>query len=424
MWSNRLDLLWLTTMALALAVGCSDDDQQPRQDAAPLDALPGDGGGADTRSDAGVPGITTQKFGKLEKWATPIEDYIKAGRARYTSFLRQIHDLTVYQDRLYLGYGDANVNMGRVVPISFRYFSSPDSTTVVKEFNSDDEHLERYRHINGELFLAGVDSTEDAWLGNVYYKRKTDKWVKSRTLSGGVHVHDVIGFGGAIYSVGSGATKDEWTAGKIFGHLWKSTDKGKTFKIADKRPNAAGGDCRFVRLLPTAKMLYLFGYRSNPQGQAVDVINSSYDGTKRTDLPDNHPMRYIWASETYPLGAKLHVIRGYKIKVVSKLLFQTWRWTDDGKLEEVKPLAGQTVIDVFQDQTSKQILVLSHDENDYAKIPTLKQWKLHIYLTSDFKSFKELHSYSTITRPKSIAYWNKVIYVGDDAGVVWRSEGN
>ncbi len=411
--------LWVLAL-WGLLVGCSDDDVEIA-DGAPV---------ADVKvtGDAGPDGpaattIASLKFGTLDKWATPIEDYIKAGRAKYSSFLRQIHDLTVYQDRLYLGYGDANVNMGRIVPISFRYFGSPDSTAVVKEFNSDDEHLERYRHIGDDLFMPGIDSTEDAWLGNVYYKRKTDKWVKSRTLKGGVHVHDVIGYKGAIYSVGSGATKDEWTAGKIFGHLWKSTDKGKTFTIENKRPNADGGDCRFVRLLPTSKYLYLFGYRSNSKGVPIDVINSRYDNGKREDLADTHPLRYIWASETYALGDKLFVVRGYKIKVVKKLVLSTWRVTDDGKTEDVKQFAKQTVIDVYQHPATKEILVLSHDENDYDKISKMKDWKLHIYVTSDFKSFSELHSYSTKTRPKSIAYWKKAIYVGDNAGVVWRSKG-
>ncbi len=410
---------WFKTAALlCLLAGCSDDEVEVK------DLAAGEGT-KDCCVDAAPSKATiaSLKFDKLAKWATPIEDYIKAGRAKYSSFLRQIHDLTVYQDRLYLGYGDANVNMGRIVPISFRYFGSPDSTAVVKEFNSDDEHLERYRRIDGDLFLAGVDSTEDAWLGNVYYKRKGDKWVKSRTLKGGVHVHDVIGFKGAIYSVGSGATETEWKAGKIFGHLWKSTDKGKTFKVEDKRPNADGGDCRFVRLLPTPKYLYLFGYRSNNKGTPIDVINSRYDGAKREDLADTHPLRYVWASETYALGDTLFVVRGYKIKVVKKLVLRTWRVTVDGKLEEVAKLAKQTVIDVYQHPATKEILVLSHDENDYDKITKMKDWKLHIYVTKDFKSFTELHGYSSTTRPKSIAFWKGAIYVGDNAGAVWRAKG-
>ena len=410
----------IAVLTIGLMAACSDDDVVSKDAWAPAEGTVSSDGGADGTAGATIASL---KFGKLEKWATPIEDYIKAGSAKYSSFLRQIHDLVVYQDRLYLGYGDANVNMGRIVPISFRYFSSPDSTAVVKEFNSDDEHLERYRVIGDDLFMAGIDSTEDAWLGNVYYKRKTDKWVKSRTLKGGVHVHDVIGFKGAIYSVGSGATETEWKAGKIFGHLWKSTDKGKTFAIEARRANADGGDCRFVRLLPTSNYLYMFGYRSNNKGTPIDVINSRYDGSKREDLADTHPLRYIWASETYVLGDKLFVVRGYKIKVVKKVVFNTWRITDDGKLEDVKQFAKQTVIDVYQAPGTKEILVLSHDENERDEILKLKNWKLHIYLTTDFKKFSELHSYTTTTRPKSIAYWKKAIYVGDNAGVVWRSRG-
>ena len=412
---RRHDMLWAAGLALALALGCSDE---------PGDTTPDTGISDGAAPDAGPTPIASTKFDKLSKWAEPIDDYIQAGNKAKGAgkFLRQIHDLIVYKDRLYLGYGDANVNMGRVVPISFRYLAAPTSTKVTTEFDSQDEHLERYRRIGDDLFMAGIDSTEDAWLGNVYYKRGSGQWVKSRTLKGGVHVHDVVQYGSAIYAVGSGATKEEWNKGQIFGHLWKSTDSGKTFKVEDRKANDKGGDCRFVRLLPTAKQMFMFGYKSNKSGTPVDVINSSYDGTTRKDLPDTHPLRHVWANEVYTLSKGLHVVRGSKILVVKKLVYSTWRVTDDGKLEDVKQFAKQTVIDLYPVPGRGETLVLSHDENDATAVSKLTDWKLHIYVTSDFKTFKELISYSSTTRPKSIAYWHDAIYVGGGAGAIWRAK--
>jgi len=416
--------VFFAVLGMALLWGCADDaGHGARQDSDVARDAAMEGVGEGLVADAGPLPLASTRFGALARWARPIDDYIKAGEARFGAgkVLRHIHDLVVYQHRLYLGYGDANVNMGRVVPISFRYFASPRSTAVIREFNSDDEHLERYRRVGDDLFMAGVDATEDAWLGNVYSKRGAAGWFKSRTLKGGVHVHDVVGFGGAIYAVGSGATRAEWSAGKIFGYLWKSTDRGRTFVVQDRKPNDQGGDCRFVRLLPTAKTLYMFGYKSNRAGVPVDVINSRYDGHKREDLPESHPLRHVWVNDTYVLGKGLYVLRGSKIKVVKKMLYSTWRVTDSGQLQEVRALAGRTTIDVYPIPGRGEALVMSHAENDALKVAKITNWKVEVAVTSDFRTFTRLLTFSVKDRPKSVAYWQGGIYVGDSAGQVWRA---
>ena len=204
---RRLPLLPALLLTL-LIVGCPPD---PEPDPEPV-----------------VPDITELEFEDFSTWAWPIEDYIEAGVAEHgaeSQFMTDIHDLHVFADKLYVGYGDATVNMGRVFPIDVRAWTSPEPEALVSEFVTDEEQIDRYRSQGDILTIPGIDATEDAWLGSVYAKPSGKAWFKSRTLKQGVHVHDCITFGGAWYAVGSGATQAEWTASNIHSLLWKSTDR-------------------------------------------------------------------------------------------------------------------------------------------------------------------------------------------------------
>ena len=313
--------LWtILLLAAALCAGCSDDDGvTPGSDGvitmdSGVDSGPG--------PDAGL-SVAAMTFGAPASWAKPIEDYIAAGykKLAHYKFERSIHDLVVFEGRLYLGYGDATYNLGRVTPIEMRYFADPKATTVTKEFTTQEEHLEAYRILDGELVMAGIDATEDAWLGNVYVKPSGKAWFKSRTLKQGVHVHDCVTFGGAWYAVGSGATSTEWKASNIHSIMWKSADRGKTFKVHDRRSNQKVGDIRWTRLLPIGKTMWMFGYHSNNAGNPTELINATFDGTKRTDLAKTHELNNAWVFETHPISAKLGIARGVKILTVPKLIW-------------------------------------------------------------------------------------------------------
>lgn len=406
------------------AAGCSDDQSQgPLPDTMAGDAGNSEAGRLDSQPDA-APTIGSLTYDALKKWATPIEDYIKAGDTKHGAgnFYRDVHDLCVYKDRLYLGYGDANVNMGRTFPIEFRYFASPSSAQVTTEFKSHDEQLENYRLIGQDLFMAGIDSSEDAWLGNVYYKWGDAQWVKGRTLQGGVHVHDVARFGNNLYAVGSGATQAEWGQGKIYAHLWESIDKGKTFTIKARKYNEGLGDRRYVRLLPLKKTLYLFGYWYQ-SSSSLKPSNARFDGSTREDLAATHPLRYIWAHHTEPINEDLGILLGMKIVVVKTLKYSVWKVSGGDKVSTVDFFDQQRVIDLYKVPHTGEVLVLSHDESDYTKVGQLKSWKVHLYLTRDFSSFVELLSFTTTDRPRAIAYWQDSIYYGNARGEVWRAEG-
>ena len=410
--------LWKTMIggAAALLLACSSPSDPAPSGGNGGSGGEGTGGGAGASSTIGA-----QSFGGFAPWATPIEDYLAAGfeELGHWNFLRGIHDLSVYRDRLYLGYGDANENLCRVIPIGLRFFSASDEPTATNEFDTDEEHVERYRQIGEDLYVAGIDATEDAWLGNIYFRRPDKDWVKSRTLSGGVHVHDVAGFDGAHWAVGSGSQEPEWNKGDIYAHLWRSGDGGESFDIAERVHNGGNGDARWVRMLPLGDQLYLFGYTSDASYKIDALIGARYDGKTLEMLPDNHPLRWVFATETDRVGEQ-GLVRGVNLSN-DPLLHAIWLIDADGTVTPVDGLAGKTVVDLAYHAPTQETVLLTNDGDDYAASFELTQWQVRVLVTSDFKTFTELLAFQSDIPPKSIVYWESYLFYGTDHGAVMRS---
>jgi hypothetical protein len=137
------------------------DGLAPLDSAAPVDTTTAaDTGAPEVADDTAAPTPTPlagQSFGAPQAWATPIADYLAAGEAEVKSlaFLRGIHDLASYEGQLYLGFGDANLNLGRIFPIDFRAFTDPSDATAHGELVTDEEQLDRYRRVGPDLLMAG-----------------------------------------------------------------------------------------------------------------------------------------------------------------------------------------------------------------------------------------------------------------------------
>ena len=397
------------------------DVGQPQRDAAVADLAtgadaedPGPGWPGDDTPAAGL------SFGPLLPWASPIDDYLEAGARHSWVFLRGIHDLVVYQQRLYLGYGDANENLGRVTPIEFRYFTDPDSPEAVREFATDEEQIERYRVLGDQLVVAGVDATEDAWLGNVYTRGPQRDWHKSRTLEGGVHVHDVAEYAGAIYAVGSGATPGEWEAGDIFAHLWVSDDGGETFAVAARHHNGGDGDARWTRLLARPEGLYVFGYGSNADFVIDEITSGVWDGEAVTPLPEEHPLRLVLPADTQPLPDGSALVFGVDASV-RPLRHGAWRMVG-ADVRPVAGLAGLTVLDVAPHPPTGEVVLLV-EEGDLVSDELRSEWSPRILLSGDMETFEEALRFVTDRPPGSVAYWRGALYFGSGAGEVLRSVG-
>ena len=424
---------------LALA-GCSDDSAGPAADA-----------GSDSGPDGGdteLPdSLVDLSFGDFGPWATPIDDYIAVGEELASGYyMKGIAELAPFDGRMWIGYGDGNLNLGEYIDIEFRYFASADEPTAAPAvvdgegqgaemptpYVSGEEALPRYQIIDGKLVLAGPDSidADELWTqantdppaiqGN-FFSLDGDVWRKHRSVPGGEHVHDAKGWNGATYAVGSGADyRYEFEAGQIFRYLWRSEDGGTTFETV-QRFEYTEGDTRFVHLLPTAEALYLFGYIYEQATEAVSVENASFDGTEVTSLEADHPFARIFGTSVDALPDGSSLLRGVDVDEPI-LLNEIWRVGPDASAARVEAMIGWTVIDVALVEEFGEILILVAEGDSYADGPTepyaLAAWAAPI---SDPEAVSELVAFDADALPESIAFWQGSLFLGTGEGEVWKA---
>ena len=126
-------------------------------------------------------------------------------------------DMILYDGDLFVGSGDYDRNAG---PVPIYCYSTKSGEWTASERLAEEE-INRFLLLDGTLATPGIDPREDWSLGN-YYTLEKGKWVKHRTLPGGVHAYDMITFEGAIYA-GLGVT-----SGKM--PVMRSFDGGESFE--------------------------------------------------------------------------------------------------------------------------------------------------------------------------------------------------
>ena len=75
--------------------------------------------------------MSDQRSAAPEEWGSPIDAYIAVGDVEFPDgFDRNIKDLVVHRDMLWIGYGDGTRNMGSSTPVEYRYYPSPSATVA------------------------------------------------------------------------------------------------------------------------------------------------------------------------------------------------------------------------------------------------------------------------------------------------------
>ena len=366
-----------------------------------------------------VPDITELEFEDLSTWARPIEDYIEAGVAEYGSennFTTDIHDLHVFADRLYVGYGDATVNIGRIFPVEVRAWTEPEPESIRGEFITDEEQIDRYRSSGDLLTIPGVDATEDAWLGNVYVGDADGAWFKSRTLVQGVHVHDSFVDGSTVWACGSGATPEEWDQGAIHSLIHRSDDGGQTFEVAWRVPNVYPvGDTRFVNLTMLDGALHAFGYRSDDSWQIQQITSYRVEGDELVEWDE---MTDVLIDGVEPTGDGRALAHG--VFVAGSLRHATRLMDGDGS-EDLDHADGLSVLDLSRLQDGR-ILVMAVEGDSYPLPSDDYDLVIAVWDPAD-DSWTVLKEQASGTLPTAVAWWRGALYVGLQDGRVRRAVG-
>lgn len=355
-------------------------------------------------------------FAPFEPWAEPIADYIsEAATALQTwDFYWGIHDLAVHDHRLYIGYGDATHNVGSLVPIEIRSWSTPDPGAIQSEYVTDEEQIDSFRQINGRLLVPGVDATEDGLMGQVYTLEATG-WAKDRTVRWAWHVQDVTLQGDDLIACGSGGTIDDYNAGTVNAFLYRRTPDATGFEVDTGLPHPQPpGDHRLTKLLVVGSTLYATGYWSDYSVSYATAYRHTGTGLEPWD-----DMASFYVTDTLSVHADLGLVFGVAIEA-------SLRWaarvvTPTG-VTEALALSGLTVLNA-DPLPDGRALILAREGDAYPS-PTDGPWDAVVGVTTDGQDFTELAARQTFdVLPRSIAFWRRSLYLGLDDGTVWRAWG-
>ena len=381
-------------------------------------------------------------YGVPTLWSEPINDYLIIGEKKYPNdFDTRIGALEVFDDMLWIGYGDTRVNMGSTIPIEFRRFNDPslnqvESTLVLadnqgaKQRTPNDTGEERiipFNRFNKQLWQAGYDSNNDdeTWTqaipgperliqGNIFVldaKNGDLVWEKRRNIPGGEHVHDLAYFNGSIYGVGSGADhRREWESGQIFRYLWQSDDMGMTFKTIHRvmvPDTEKGDDTRYRALLSVGNTLYVFGYMhyretSKLEGRHVTVKNNQISGL-------NGAVGSVVVRKTWPL----HPMLGLAVGNYGPGVSRTFKIIQSG-IQELSGWSNLRVIYVTPGEKNGHWLVLAGSGTDEETFSVYRFYERSINQLSPVLDLGEM-AFS------SIALWYGDLFLGSDDGKIYRS---
>lgn len=125
-------------------------------------------------------------------------------------------DMIVWDEKLYVGSGDYDSNEG---PVDMWCYDIEQS--VWKNTGTvPDEEISRFCIVGNALVAPGIDPKEDWTYGN-YYRFEGEKWIKIRSIPGGLHNFDMVEYDGKIFC-GLGVESGQ-------SPLACSSDNGKTF---------------------------------------------------------------------------------------------------------------------------------------------------------------------------------------------------
>lgn len=122
----------------------------------------------------------------------------------YNMLARCVWDMTIYDDKLYVGCGDYNNNTGGV-PVM--YCALDDLGNWQREGALLDEQLSRFLMLDGKLTIPGWDPKDTPEYG-CYYQLEDGKWKTHNGLPDGLHNFDLVRYDGKLFA-GIGAVKGE-----------------------------------------------------------------------------------------------------------------------------------------------------------------------------------------------------------------------
>jgi hypothetical protein len=115
--------------------------------------------------------------------------------AQASAYARNVWDMQLFGGLIWLGHGDSIDNWGPI-PI---WSLDPGTGALTREFTADDEQVDEFRVLGGELYVPGHDGRGD-WTMGEFYRLESGGWMEHRTIPHGLHVFDLALHGGRLFA--------------------------------------------------------------------------------------------------------------------------------------------------------------------------------------------------------------------------------
>ncbi|HEX6750412.1 MAG TPA: hypothetical protein VF092_24170 [Longimicrobium sp.] len=136
-----------------------------------------------------------------------VPELVGAPFTQASFYARNVWDMQLFGGLIWLGHGDSIDNWGPI-PI---WSLDPATGALATGFTADDEQVDLFRVLGGQLYVPGHDPRGD-WSMGEFYRLEAGGWVKHRTLPHGLHAFDLALYGGRLFAaLGTEATPGEET---------------------------------------------------------------------------------------------------------------------------------------------------------------------------------------------------------------------
>jgi len=302
---------------------------------------------------------------------------------------RVVWDLMLYGDRLYLAAGDFGRN---IPPERVMYF---DRTTG--EFSSageiNDEQINRFLVLDGELYLPGTDP-RSSWEYGTFYRLCEDRFVEYATIPHGVHNFDMCVYDGMLFSaIGTDLDSYPIVFSRDGGEHFETVPMLKDGKPVEPARASEGEVNRCYNLFTLSNGLFALYRRALYR----------YD-------PACESFVFVKEYGSFFLDADTYVPIVSDCEFGGKLFFTTmflYRASEEGDT-----LSSPEEIVLPDEEKVSDLLVYGGEMFLLAFRKRVGGYTVRVYRTSDGESFEEALSFSYPVPAMSFAYDGDTFYFG------------
>ncbi len=302
-------------------------------------------------------------------------------------------DMTIFDNRLYVGSGDYDRNVGSVAVLSC---ALDDIGNWQQEESLPDEEINRFLLLDGTLTIPGTDPVGEPDTGT-YYQLVDSEWVTKSGILDGQHNFDLIRYDGMLFAgIGADRGKTSVICSKDGEHFERLP------MVKDGNPiSTADGECiRTHDFFLQNDTLYATLWYENLVTDKLTFDLYRYENGAFVFHSD-------WLSQ---IGAKelWNVPVGAKVNFADKVFFTTGYLFSTSDMSELTPIVfpkEAVVYDLLVDDNTLYVLTATETEEGYQTV-------IYQNTTGEPDEFRELIYFDYELPPMSFACTAEHFYIG------------